>query len=100
MTDPDAQRRREASNRAIAYFFAGLMIVAGVLIAGASGLCIMAFSGPGGMAELAWAIGGLPLFGGLAMAVGGVVIITTQDRRRSPPRATLAATFSEDRPDE
>jgi hypothetical protein len=100
MTDPDAQRRREASNRAIAYFFAGLMIVAGVLIAGASGLCIMAFSGPGGIAELAWAIGGLPLFGGVAMVVGGIVIIATHTRRPPPPRPTLAATFSQDKPDE
>ncbi len=98
MSDPDAQRRREASNRAVAYFFAGLLLVAGALIAGASGLCIMAFSGPDGMSELAWTIGALPLFGGLAMVVGGIAIIATQTRRPPPSRATLAATFSEDEP--
>lgn len=95
MTDEE-RRRREASNRAIAYFFAGLLIVAGTLIAAASGLCIMAFSGPGGMSQVAWALGGLPLIAGLGMVVGGIAMIASE--RRAPPPRSPAATFSDDPP--
>ena len=98
MSDPDARRRREAADRRVALFFGWLMIVAGVLIGGVSGLCILVFTNGGGgeLAGVAWAIGGVPLVFGLVMFVCGIIVIA---RLPAPSRENLATTFSDDPPE-
>ena len=97
MSDFEARRRSEASDRRVALFFGGLMLVAGALIGGASGLCILAFSGGGGeMAGVACAIGGIPFAFGVVMFVCGIIVIVRQPGRPPPRRESLAATFSDD----
>lgn len=92
----DAERR-ERSNRAIAIFFGCLLIVMGLLVGGLSGLCIAAFaSGGGEMAGVAWGIGALPLFFGVALFIGGVAILVTLPKPRT--RTRDLATFSDGEP--
>jgi len=92
----DAERRAQ-SNRGVALFFGWLLIVMGALIGSLSGLCIAAFaSGGGGMAGVAWAIGGLPLFAGFGLFIGGVAILVTLPKPQARPR-DLAA-FSDREP--
>jgi hypothetical protein len=102
MSDPDARSRREAADRRVALFFGWLMIVAGVLIGGVSGLCILVFTNGGGgeLAGVAWAIGGVPFVFGVVMFVCGIIVIVRLARRPAPSRENLAATFSDDPPEE
>ncbi len=80
--------------------FGGILLAAGVLIAGASGLCSLAvlFSqgefGGGGMLPLVLIFGGAPFALGVAMVFGGRAVIRSErQRRRQASPEDIADTF-------
>ncbi|WP_028970075.1 hypothetical protein [Sphingomonas sp. URHD0057] len=67
--------------------FGGCLLAVGILVAGATGLCMsMFFSGPNGWKSLAQAFNflGVPFLIGIGMVVGGAALIRSgrQDRYR------------------
>lgn len=98
MSDEDLRRARSA--RAVGLFFGWLLLVAGALLGGLGGACVLAFaSGGAEMSGLAWALGGGPLLIGGILFASGIAILVTRGPRPEPKRADLAA-FSDDPPED